>query len=590
MHTASPIFILGFMKNLIIFLAAIAVPSQIVAQSYENTMLFGYQGGHYSPNNPEGGINILKFDEGSLQISDNQLIDMWFNDTNAAISDSSGNLLFYFNGVYLEDISRKIMENGDTLNTYVETGYDLPQGAIIIPYPGHSNQYILFHGEDGYVDIPGWSTECIGMYYSIIDMTLSNGLGAVVQRKVPLAIDTIGYGKLTLTRHANGRDWWLVINRSHSNQFYTILIDPYGIHIIGLQTIGPPRNYEGIGQAYFSPDGSKYVNYHSIGATIGQYADVYNFDRCTGQLGNHQHIYIEDGGGGAIISPNSHWLYIPTWIYLYKYDLWSDSIAGTQELIALHDGFLDPFPTYFHRGFPAPDDKIYIVTTSGSRSLHVIHKPDESGTDCAFEQHGIRLPCYNSTSIPTYANYRLGPLDGSSCDTLGIDNDPVSWWRYEQDTLDPLAVEFRDLSYHGPETWAWDFGDGGISTERHPYHDFDNTGIYQVCLTVSNVNGSNTHCKTLYIGVSATDNPVLQKQITISPNPFYEWFSVSLSATLPSPIFRLYDMAGLLVRKERIAFGINEIEANELNSGIYFWEVISNKELIKAGKIIKMDR
>ena len=49
-------------------------------------------------------------------------------------------------------------------------------------------------------------------------------------------------------------------------------------------------------------------------------------------------------------------------------------------------------------------------------------------------------------------------------------------------------------------------------------------------------------------------------------------------------------MTGLLVRAGQITYGINEIVANDLNSGIYFWEVISNKELIKAGKIIKMDR
>ena len=181
-------------------------------------------------------------------------------------------------------------------------------------------------------------------------------------------------------------------------------------------------------------------------------------------------------------------------------------------------------------------------------------------------------------------------INSSACDTLGIDNDPVSWWRYEQDTLDPLAVAFRDLSYHEPASWAWDFGDGGNSSERHPFHSFNNPGIYQVCLTVSNVNGSSEHCKTLYLGVSAADNPVLQNQVAVSPNPFYEWFSVSLSADLPSPVFRLYDRSGLLVREERITYGINKIAVPALSIGMYFWEISSNHERIKAGKIIKTDR
>ncbi len=582
------------MKNLILLLTLVAVQSQTIAQGHENTILFGYQGGHYSPNNPEGGINILRFDEGSLQISDDQLIDMWFNDTNAAISDSAGNLLFYFNGVYVEDISRQIMQNGDTLNEYNETGYDLPQGAIIVPYPGHPEQYILFHGVDGYVDIPGWTTSCLGLYYSIIDMTYNNGLGKVIERKTPLFIDTLEYGKLAVCRHANGRDWWLIVGKSHTNIFYSVLISPEGVNFVDSQAVGLVRE-DSFGQASFSPDGTKYIISGGFGAppNSGQSIEIYDFDRRNGSLSDHQQIVFDDDNNtlmGSIISPNSRWLYAPSIQLLYKFDLWADSVGSSKELIAEYEPFNDPFPTPFMMGFLAPDDKIYIYTTSGSRTLHVIHKPDEPGTDCAFEQRGIRLPCYNSSSLPTFANYRLGPLDGSVCDTLGIDNDPMSWWRYEQDTLDPLAVEFRDLSYYEPDTWVWDFGGGDISAERHPYHNFDSAGIYQVCLTVSNVNGSNTHCKTLYLGVSATDNPVLQNQITVSPNPFCEWFSVSLSVHLHNPVFRLYDISGLLIRAEQIAFGINEMEANTLNSGMYFWEVISNNERIKMGKIIKIDR
>lgn len=36
------------------------------------------------------------------------------------------------------------------------------------------------------------------------------------------------------------------------------------------------------------------------------------------------------------------------------------------------------------------------------------------------EQHGITLPTYNASSLPNFPNYRLGPLEGSPCDTLTI--------------------------------------------------------------------------------------------------------------------------------------------------------------------------
>jgi len=557
-------------------------------------MIFGYAGGNISPDDDEFGLNVLTFSCGSLQIGDNQESEAFFNDTNAAISDSTGNLLFYFNGIDVFSKEHFVMQNGDTLNAYNFSGYDLPQGAIILPYPEHPDRYILFHGVDGYVDIPGWTTSCVGLYYSVIDMTYNNGLGKVVERKKPLLIDTLEYGKLAVCRHANGRDWWLAVGKSHTNIFYSVLVSPEGVRLIGSQAVGLIRE-DSFGQASFSPDGTKYVITGGFGAppNSGQSIEIYDFDRCTGLLSEHQQIVLYDNANtllGSIISPNSRWLYAPSIRLLYKFDLWADSVAVTKELIEEYEPFNDPFPTPFMMGFLAPDDKIYIYTTSGSRTLHVIHKPDEPGTDCAFEQHGIKLPCYNSSSLPTFANYRLGPMDGSACDTLGIDNDPVSWWRYEQDTLDPLAVAFSDLSYHEPDTWSWTFGDGGVSAERHPYHNFDSIGIYQVCLTVSNVNGSNTHCKTLYLGVSATDNPVLQNQVNVSPNPFCERFSVSLSANLPGAIFRLYDMTGLLAREEHITYGTNDVEATGLINGMYFWEIISNKERIKSGKIIKTDK
>jgi PKD repeat protein len=171
---------------------------------------------------------------------------------------------------------------------------------------------------------------------------------------------------------------------------------------------------------------------------------------------------------------------------------------------------------------------------------------------------------------------------------LGLDNVPVAWYRYEQDTLDALSVAFTDLSYREPATWSWGFGDGSAgSTARHPVHQFPDKGAYTVCLTVSNPYGSDTHCKTLYLGVSAQDNPVLQAQVQVWPNPFRDRLAVALSANLHSPAFRLYDMAGRPVREERLTLGMNEIEAGPLPAGMYFWQVTADGEVVKSGKIVK---
>jgi PKD repeat protein len=57
--------------------------------------------------------------------------------------------------------------------------------------------------------------------------------------------------------------------------------------------------------------------------------------------------------------------------------------------------------------------------------------------------------------------------------------------------VSPLEIACTDLSLRG-ETYAWDFGDGGTSSARHPQHAYAAAGTYTVTLTVSNAAGSDT--------------------------------------------------------------------------------------------------
>ncbi|MBP6810457.1 MAG: PKD domain-containing protein [Saprospiraceae bacterium] len=232
-----------------------------------------------------------------------------------------------------------------------------------------------------------------------------------------------------------------------------------------------------------------------------------------------------------------------------------------------------------------PDGRIYIVHSGLGYST--VQYPDRKGKDCKLVHDKPYFGVATGSAIPYMPNYRLGPLDGSPCDTLGLNNIPVANFRVD-DTLGFLSRYFYDLSHHEPATWSWNFGDGATSIEQSPLHQFDSAGIYQVCLTVSNQYGSDTHCRTLYLGVSATHNPIPKSQVVVSPNPFRNHLSVALSANFRSPVFNLYDQMGRLARTERLAFGITEIETGILPSGIYFWELRAQGERVKSGKCIKI--
>jgi PKD repeat protein len=63
----------------------------------------------------------------------------------------------------------------------------------------------------------------------------------------------------------------------------------------------------------------------------------------------------------------------------------------------------------------------------------------------------------------------------------------------------PFTVDFTDLSSGSPTTWAWNFGDGGTSSAQNPSHTYTSAGVYDVILTVTNADGSDSETKQGYI-------------------------------------------------------------------------------------------
>ncbi|MDD3861064.1 MAG: PKD domain-containing protein, partial [Bacteroidales bacterium] len=69
-----------------------------------------------------------------------------------------------------------------------------------------------------------------------------------------------------------------------------------------------------------------------------------------------------------------------------------------------------------------------------------------------------------------------------------------------------LTVQFTDLSTNEPTSWAWDFGDGGTSTEQNPEHTYSGVGMYTVSLHVENADGEDDMVVSgmIYIGTPPT--------------------------------------------------------------------------------------
>ncbi len=410
------------MKHTVCIIILLLQQSPLFSQQFDNNWLMG---GECDTSYTEGLVSILNFEDNpDLPIPDSS-IDYKFFSTNTSFSDSTGNLLFYCNGNELFNWKHELIENGGNLADEGDCGFqNFPQGIATFPLPESANQYILISASLEVLVDPIIYT-ITNIYYNVVDMNSNNGEGELIIRQEPLLQDTLTFGKITTCKHANGRDWWLIMFKYDSNEYYKVHFSSNGVESIELEE-SSLTVFAGLGQAVFSPDGTRYAQISGIDIVgAGGYIDIFDFDRCTGELSNHiqEHFPISQSGSyGAAISPSSQFLYCAIRDRIFQYDLWSSDIFASKDTVAIHDGFVEDglWSTRFFQMQLAPNNKIIISTPSDGHFFHIIHQPDEQGIACDIEQRGLEWPTWKNISLPNFPHYRLGPLESSLCDTLTV--------------------------------------------------------------------------------------------------------------------------------------------------------------------------
>src|SRR5690606_8089530 len=110
-----------------------------------------------------------------------------------------------------------------------------------------------------------------------------------------------------------------------------------------------------------------------------------------------------------------------------------------------------------------------------------------------------KLPTWNARTLPNYPDFSLGPLPDGYCDSLAESRSIHAVFDYAPDTMNPIIIHFKDMSWYNPVTWLWDFGDGQMSSEQHPSHMYDTAGTFTVCLTVANAFNADTLCMEIIV-------------------------------------------------------------------------------------------
>lgn len=586
---------------------------QISAQTEDNIWLMGYT--HWTPANPDtsgfSGCTIFDFNDLPLKIYKEPDQFMNFQDMITSICDSNGNLLFYSNGMQIKNKNFDVVDGGDTIaygkfwERFVNQidgdifydGLRVWQGAISLPYPGHLGWYIMI-----YEDIDININRVNHLYYAIIDMNANNGLGKVLAKDIDLVysddktIGVVSFGKISACKHGNGRDWWIIVPDEMRNKYLVYLLDPSGINLNSEQQLQTAIGHDLLGVANFSPDGAYYgmIGIYEIGGTA--HLRLYDFDRCKGKLSNERADTIKGTfDSGLCFSPDNRFLYLSNQMNIYQFDLTHEDYYATKQIVATWDRtWKDEWGTRYSLGYlvSGQDGKIYIIPGSSyAMNIHRINKPNSKGSECNVQQRIIKLPTKVGTAhtLHNFPNFRLGPLDGSECDTLGLDNHPVSRFSYEQDSLDHLKINFTDLSYFEPEKYKWEFGDSVESNEENPIHIFPAKGSYEVCLTVENGYSSDKSCRTLNLGVVSNQETGAKIEIGIFPNPVEDILLVTLSDYVPeNAVMEFYDLMGKKTKESKLYYGMNSLDVSNLKPGYIFYRIVENNVILKTGKLIKL--
>ena len=328
----------------------------------------------------------------------------------ATISDSSGNLLFYTDGVTIWNASHGIMPNG----TGLKGDPSATQSAIIMPKPGDGDTFYVF-------TVPATGS-ADGLHYSIVDITLASGNGDVVGGQKNINLMATCSEQVTAVAHANGRDIWVIARPYGSNDFNVFLVSPAGVDttpVISSTGISILANGD-IGSLKAAPSGDKLA---MAFLTQSGKVELYDFDNTTGQvsnaldLGNHNNAY------GIEFSQDSTVLYVGRYtMALVQFDLTAGDIPGSA-YIAANNGSIAALQL-------GPDGKIYVAMT-GHNYLGVINSPAKTGAACDFQAIGPSISGTCGAGLPTFIQSLFAP----STDFSMEENDVLNFTQADFTTL-----------------------------------------------------------------------------------------------------------------------------------------------------------
>ena len=157
------------------------------------------------------------------------------------------------------------------------------------------------------------------------------------RKNAPLFKDTLEKEASTAIRHANGQDWWLLETRKPILILLYLIVRTARYEDIHIQALGGLVLDGGGSAVFLLMVLNRYARLTIVyaGGDADHCLNIYDFDRCNGQLSNHIEIVFQDaaaGGEGIAISENSRFLYVIGFLNIWQFDLLAGDIAASRTL------------------------------------------------------------------------------------------------------------------------------------------------------------------------------------------------------------------------------------------------------------------
>ena len=406
---------------------------------------------------------VLKFNEDSLEtILDNLVLNLPTGSGRAAFADKhTGNLLFASNGWRLVNNNGQVLSHKlwfdsiphpGEINDSTQLGY-LLMGPLFLNDPADSTKAFLFYGQyKRFIPMPWGQIDGADVVFTYAYLDIPTR--TLISKNHVLLDELSVYGDMVATRHANGRDWWILKSGLLHKEYHRWLLSPQGFSYDKLII---PEISDTIRRtltlSYFNMEGNRFITFGSYYGNASRTMYAYDFDRCSGTLSNPvMHDLRDSLPQGQIynfcISPDGSKAYIGRSNFI---SLGIPSASLQYDLNTQNWHYINNFGAASQL---SPNGKaLYssgdIVQNNPFKiGLSQISNPNEYGIACGFQMNKYTTDNATYLLFPSnFANFRLGKLAGSPCDTIvssvqTVSQKEVNIQLYPNPARDILYLEF----------------------------------------------------------------------------------------------------------------------------------------------------